>query len=66
MQWGNVACGGSTGDGSGIGDEGRGCVRGGSALTAHARALAAAEQALGFAHLPDCSPAPHYRQHAYG
>ena len=47
-------------------DLGRGSDAGGSALKApcssaavHARVLAVAEHALGFAHLPDCSPAPY-------
>src|SRR5229473_3320370 len=53
-------------DASGGRDTGRGSDAGGSALKAprssaamHARVLAAAEHASGFAHLPDCSPAPY-------
>ena len=65
----DVSGGRDTGGGRDVGrgsDLGRGSDAGGSALKApcssaavHARVLAVAEHALGFAHLPDCSPAPY-------
>ena len=40
-------------------DKGRGTLGAGCSLAARARALVAAECASGFAHLPNCSPAPY-------